>query len=345
VRLKIAAALLGALLALYGLTIDAAQGEIVWFRFKKSFIESRYPTDVAFGSIEVSDLWKVGPAHYIKNPTCSGTDGEVHLGVYEEDLDWPGSSETFSFPVGNDKVAWGLVIEPPNVTAADMTALRAIEKTPATFDGYLRVWNEGHWNDEEEKEESGSSNPNHVLGLHPAWRVRSSSTAFPTRDFPVFAMANYGGYGLSKFSPVAQKLKSGDWLKVYQTSTSVYLSLIETSNFFTLPMIVRSVAATTIGAKLLTVDVCAERACSSGQFVLTGLRAVVVPSAEEGVPLVVGNQAELLGFFSVNLRAAMAGSKNAKKKSQAIVLQNALEFFVFGRAKVGPVKNSQCEPE
>jgi hypothetical protein len=59
---------------------DAAQGDVVWFRFKKSFINSRYPTDVAFGSIQVGSLWKVGPSHTITGPACSGTDGDIVCG-------------------------------------------------------------------------------------------------------------------------------------------------------------------------------------------------------------------------------------------------------------------------
>jgi hypothetical protein len=149
---------------------------------------------------------------------------------------------------------------------------------------------------------------------------------------------------LSKFRGVATRLDAGDWLKVYQTSQSVYVSLIETSNFFTLPMIVRTTTAVT-GAKVLTVDVCDDRPCTSGKFALTGLRAVVIPAAETDGALGIGAQAELLGFFSVNLRTAMQGSTNAKKKANAVVVKNALEFFVFGRAKAPPVKNSHCDPE
>jgi hypothetical protein len=75
-----------------------------------------------------------------------------------------------------------------------------------------------------------------------------------------------------------------------------------------------------------------DRACSSGQFVTTGLRAIVVPSAEEGTALAVGETVELLGFFSVNLRSAMDASTSATKKSTAVPGPSALEFFVLGRA-------------
>jgi hypothetical protein len=41
----------------------------------------------------------------------------------------------------------------------------------------------------------------------------------------------------------------------------------------------------------------------------------------------------------------MQGSTNAKKKANSVAMKNALEFFVFGRAKTPSVKNSRCEPE
>jgi len=41
----------------------------------------------------------------------------------------------------------------------------------------------------------------------------------------------------------------------------------------------------------------------------------------------------------------MENSKNAKKKTNAVLVPDALESFVFGKAKTAPVKNSQCDPE
>lgn len=111
--------------------------------------QRRRPTRVTFG-IWLS-LWRRNRAsliqritvkvsrdgpHKITKPTCGGTDGEIHLGVYDEDLGWPGSSDEFSFPVGVERIAWGLVVEPPNVTDGDATFLEDLEDTPATFDGY-----------------------------------------------------------------------------------------------------------------------------------------------------------------------------------------------------------------
>ncbi|MBI4450259.1 hypothetical protein HY634_04320 [Candidatus Uhrbacteria bacterium] len=78
---------------------------------------------------------------------------------------------------------------------------------------------------------------------------------------------------------------------------------------------------------------------------MNGLRAVVVPSAEEGDAFDVGDTGELLGFFSVNLRTAMDSSTSAKKKSSAVPVPGALEFFVFGRAKDVPVRNAKCQPD
>lgn len=74
-------------------------------------------------------------------------------------------------------------------------------------------------------------------------------------------------------------------------------------------------------------------------------RLVTVPSTAEGKPYLVGEKAELLGIFSVNLRRALDLAPTTETEAGAKVLTEALEFFVFGRAKNQAVRNSQCQPE
>ena len=55
--------------------------------------------------------------------------------------------------------------------------------------------------------------------------------------------------------------------------------------------------------------------------------------------------AELLGIFSANLRRALDLAPTSETEQGAKVLPEAVEFFVFGRAKNVAVKNSHCQPE
>ena len=47
----------------------------------------------------------------------------------------------------------------------------------------------------------------------------------------------------------------------------------------------------------------------------------------------VGEKAELLGIFSINLRRALDLAPKSDTEAGAKVLNETLEFFVFGRAK------------
>ena len=52
-------------------------------------------------------------------------------------------------------------------------------------------------------------------------------------------------------------------------------------------------------------DVCDKVDCSGTAFLYRALRLITVPSTEDGAAYVVGEKAELLGIFSVNLRRAL----------------------------------------
>jgi hypothetical protein len=55
----------------------------VCFAFDQDFIRNRYRSaDLAFGSFTVSEEWPSGR----HDESCSGEDGEVHVGAYEDHL-------------------------------------------------------------------------------------------------------------------------------------------------------------------------------------------------------------------------------------------------------------------
>jgi hypothetical protein len=156
----------------------------VCFAFDPDFIRNRYRSaDLAFGSFTVSEEWPSGR----HDESCSGEDGEVHVGAYEDHLGLETTETPFSSPVEGNRIAWGTVIEPPNVTATLANELEKREGTTVTFEGYLRVWNEGHFDDESDRRPGGFSNPNHILELHPTWRMQAQDGA--TRDYNLQAMS------------------------------------------------------------------------------------------------------------------------------------------------------------
>ena len=224
----------------------------VWFAFDPDFIRARYRSaDLAFGSFTVSDEWRVSLKH---GETCSGEDAEVHVGSYEDHLGLADTEVPFSSPVDGERIAWGTVIEPPNVTAAERSELKKLEGTSTTFDGYLRVWNEGHFEHEKDRNPDGSSNPNHVLELHPAWRMTAPKGV--TRTYSLQAMDEYSGYGLSKLKTILGGFASRTWPTMYQDADTLYVHLPKgqpyQSNFFQLPVVIRSVTASVSGSATVT---------------------------------------------------------------------------------------------
>jgi hypothetical protein len=261
-------------------------------------------------------------------------------------LDWTTRKCPFSCPVQAERIAWGAVIEPPNVTSAERSELKKLEGTEVTFDGYLRVWNEGHHDHEKDRNPDGSSNPNHILELHPTWHM-STATGL-SRTYGLKAMDEYGGYGLSKLKTILSGFAAGKWPTMYQDADALYVHLPTgqpyQSNFFQLPVILRSVTAKD-EAIIMDADVCDAVDCSGTAFLFKAIRLVTVPSTEEGAPYFVGEKAELLGIFSINLRRALDLAPKSETEAGATVGTAALEFFVFGRAKNAAVRNAQCSPE
>jgi hypothetical protein len=153
-------------------------------------------------------------------------------------------------------------------------------------------------------------------------------------------MTGYRGYGLSKYEKVLDE--AGDWLKAFQDDDFLFVQLQDASNFFQLPVEINDTSDID-GGTSLTLDV-----YSSNQYkrlVYEGLRAITVDGATLGADLAVGDHLTLLGFFSVNLKTALdAVPATATFPGLAWTVKNALEFFVFGKAKKPAwPKNQTCE--
>jgi hypothetical protein len=316
----------------------------IWFAFDPDFIRNRYRSaDLAFGSFTISSEWRASGVH---DENCSGEDGEVHVGVYEDHIGLDASELPFSSTVQDERIAWGTVIEPPNVTTAQSNELKKLEGTTVTFDGYLRVWNEGHYDDQTDRVAGGFSNPNHILELHPAWQLTTPKGV--TRTYNLTAMDEYSGYGLTKLKTILKGFASKTWPTMYQDGEALYVHLPKgqpyESNFFQLPVVIRSVTNKD-EAIIMDADVCSTVDCSGTTFLYKAIRLVTLPSTEAGATYFVGEKTELLGIFSINLRRALDLAPKSDTESGAKVLTEPLEFFVFGRANNKAVRNSQCQPE
>jgi len=216
------------------------------------------------------------------------------------------------------------VFELPDAKAGKgpATLKKHVGKT-ITFNGYFRVWNEGHW-----KGQVHPSNPHHVFEVHPAWRFTFQGGSFDEPSL-IRTMTGYRGYGLSKYERVLDE--AGDWLKAYQDEDSLFVQLQDASNFFQLPVEITDTSSID-GGTALTLDV-----YSSNQYkrlVYGRLRGIVVDGATLGANLPVGVRLTLLGFLSVNLKIALDGiPATATSPGLAWGVKDALEFFVFGKAK------------
>jgi hypothetical protein len=141
-----------------------------------------------------------------------------YVGAYEDHLGLRTTETPFSSPVEGNRIAWGTVIEPPNVTATQANELEKREARPSRSRAISACWNEGHFDDETDRRPGGFSNPNHLLELHPTWRMQAQDGA--TRDYDVQAMSDYGSYGLSKLKTILNGFASLTWPTMYRRCTS-----------------------------------------------------------------------------------------------------------------------------
>jgi hypothetical protein len=119
------------------------EGQRVWFKFNKAFINAHYADGEAFGTIK-AQTW--GAPKNVHSTKCGGIDGELHVGALEGGVTVPASQSPISGKASSDDADWGLVFELPDAKAGKgPVTLTKHAGTTVTFTGYFRVWNEGHW--------------------------------------------------------------------------------------------------------------------------------------------------------------------------------------------------------
>jgi hypothetical protein len=313
----------------------ASEGDVKWLRFSKAFVQSHYAADAAVGEIVVIANG-AQPAKNVHKLSCSGDDGELHIGILNESLS-PSNAKAPSFPESSSDDAWGLVAELPNAALGDGPAqLADVVSKSITFHGYFRVWNEGH-----DHGPTPASNPHHVFEVHPAWKFRAQGTEFDEPSL-VKAIPDYSGYGITKLRPLFTSLADGEWLTAYGDGDDVFVSLRDTSNFFQFPVIIRSVNETSAGHEgAMDIYTNTDYKNKLG----TGVRFVTVTGSALDGKLVPGRRTSLLGLFSVNLSRILSAADSVHAESEAKSVPDALEFFVFGKPLNAAVKDSQCHAE
>jgi hypothetical protein len=259
------------------------EGQRVWFKFNKAFINANYATGEALGTVK-AQTW--GAAKNVHSTKCGGDDGELHVGALDGGLSLPTSQTPLSGKAFADDGDWGLVFELPDAKAGKGPAtLKKLTKKTVTFTGYFRVWNEGHW-----KMAVHPSNPHHVFEVHPAWQFTFQGGSFDEPSL-IRTMTGYRGYGLSKYEKVLDEV--GDWLKAYQRNDFLFVQLQDASNFFQLPVEITDTSDID-GGTALTLDV-----YSSNQYkrlVYEGLRGITVDGADLGAAFAVDDRLTFSGF-------------------------------------------------
>jgi len=148
-------------LCLLALPCAAFPQQVKWHRFSKAFVEEHYKNDgSAISSLKATESH---PAKNVHPISCDGKDGELHIGIPGSAIEWSGHGPVSGFATAPTS-DFGIVAEPPNMTAAGKKTFADLEGEAIEFFGYFRVWNEGH-----DVGAIAASNPHHVLELHPLW--------------------------------------------------------------------------------------------------------------------------------------------------------------------------------
>ena len=142
-------------------------------------------------------------------------------------------------------------------------------------------------------------------------------------------MASYSGFGATKFKPLLKSLTDEEWPLVFQSAGTLHVGLMKFSNFFQLPVRVKSISSVD-GGHEVKVDVFSNQAMTTLRY--SNLTAITASGTPIDGTLTVGQKAFLLGFFSVNLKKALDGSTDAHSEDEAVAVPEAVEFFVFGLA-------------
>ncbi|HVT57150.1 MAG TPA: hypothetical protein VHR45_02015 [Thermoanaerobaculia bacterium] len=316
----------------------AAQGQ--WYKFSKDFVASHFAKDSAIGELEAN---AVAPAKSVHRVSCGGNDGELHVGIEGKDIVWTkADQEPLSAPAGQESSDFGVVAEPVNLEASTQAAAQALAGQAATFEGYYRLWNEGH-----DRGNAAPSNPHHVLELHPVWAFHGDAEDFndPASIRPMQSSGGkaYSGYGASKFRPLLAALSQEQWLHVYEDDRFVYVELQKAENFYQLPVTVNDVHQVTGGVEAV-VDVFSDE--QHQNLVFSGLRVVANDGSRIAARLQAGEQIQfLLGLFSVNLRKAMELAAGHSGPDNAVFAPSALELFAYGVPLGKAVSSSKCVAE
>ena len=188
-------------------TLCLAQ-DVKWYKFDRDFINAKY-SDSAIGNLSFTESHPAGTIH---TSSCGGKDAELHIGMTLSEIDLPSVQMPLSDSPDSDDEDWGVVAELPNTASGNgKVKLGQLAGKPVKFFGYFRVWDEGH---------SGGavfpSNPHHVFEIHPAWGFSGTGVNFMRKDL-VRPMADYRGYGSTKFKPLFQTLNEGEWPLVFRS--------------------------------------------------------------------------------------------------------------------------------
>lgn len=315
------------LIVLFSGTTCPAQGPVKWYEFDRDFISARYQSDSAIGTVEVTQFH---PAANVHNVSCGGDDAELHIGILIGDVDLP-NDQTPLGQLPTPDQEWGIVAELPNAKLANgPTLLKKLLNKSATFEGYFRVWDEGH-----AVGVVHPSNPHHVFEIHPAWGFSGTNVTF-SQPKRVNSIAGYSGYGAQKFKPLLKSLSDGIWPLAYQKDGKLSLGLVKAQNFYQLPVRIKSRTSIHGGHKI-TMDVFSDKHHTN--LIYSDLAGITVTGSPFDSGLVIGQETFLLGFFSVNLRKAMNESNGFHSLAQARAVPGAVEFFIFGPALKSAVQS------
>jgi hypothetical protein len=291
--------------------------DITWYKFDRDFINAKY-SNSAIGNLSFT---RAHPAGTVHSSSCGGNDAELHIGMTLPEVQLPSGQMPLSDSPDSDDEDWGVVAELPNTNSGNGKAkLVQLSGEPVKFFGYFRVWDEGHGGGQ-----VFPSNPHHVFEIHPAWGFTGTGVNFMRKDL-VRPMASYRGYGATKFKPLFKSLNDDEWPLVCET---LHVGLMKFSNFFQLPVRVKSISSVNGGHEVI-VDVFSDQAATNKIY--SELTAITASGTPIDGSLSVGQKVFLLGFFSINLKKALDGSNGANSKSEAVAVKDAVEFFIFGRA-------------
>jgi hypothetical protein len=306
--------------------------EVTWYPFDRDFINAKYSTS-AIGELSVRVSH---PASTIHSSSCGGNDAELHIGMTVSEVNLPNGQMPLSDSPSGDDDDWGVVAELPNTSSGNgKSQLAKLAGQPVRFFGYFRVWDEGHG--------QGAvfpSNPHHVFEVHPAWGFNGTAANGTTVNFMrkdlVRPMESYSGYGATKFKPLFKSLTNEEWPLAFRAAGRLQVGLLRFSNFFQLPVKIKSITSVS-GGHEVKVDVFSNQAMTNKVY--SNLTTITATGTLIDGALNVGQKVFLLGFFSVNLKKALDASEGATSESSAVVVPEAVEFFVFGRA-VNPAVTS-----